>query len=103
MKRLLVLFMCALSFPVLAVTSETMSDRGAFYLYLSSVSNNLATYTFMLEQSIELRCGKTPSIDYLKEAAISNQTEISLALKAGNYEKAKNLLLSIPCEQRFVR
>lgn len=103
MKRLFVLFMCALSFPVLSVANETMSARGAFYAAVSAGSYNLATYTFMLEQSLEFRCGKTPSVDYLKEAAIASQLDISLALKAGNYERAKQLLSSIPCEQQSVR
>lgn len=91
-----VLFCAALCSNSVFAADE--AKKGPFYLALSSMSRDIAAYTFMLDELLTARCGASPSIVYLKTASES-YIYVLLALKDGNTADAKARLLSIPCEK----
>lgn len=91
----------ALLWAVFYASSANAADepkKGAFYLALSTMSRDIAAYTFMLDELLTARCGASPSIEHLKTASES-YIYVLLALKDGNTADAKARLSSIPCER----
>lgn len=73
-------------------------EKENFYLALSTMSDDLASYTFMIDQILELKCGKVQSIQALKKAS-ETQIYVLIELNKGNSKKAKEIIASIPCEK----
>ena len=78
----------------------TKTEKGPFYLALASMAPEAAAYTFLLDQHLELKCGRGQSINHLKalSGGDGNMLRMILALKAGNASEARNLHASLPCE-----
>ncbi len=81
----------------IAAMPDDEAKKPPFYLALANMSRDGAQYTFMLDQMLAARCGKAPSIDYLKKVSQS-QILVLQALAAGKSDDAKSVLASIPCE-----
>lgn len=81
----------------IAAPPDDEAKKPQFYLALASMSPDGAQYTFMLDQVLTARCGKAPSIEYLKKASQS-QILVLQALAAGKSDEAKRILALIPCE-----
>lgn len=71
-------------------------EKGPYFLALSSMSNDASVFSFMIDQYLENKCGKAQTIDSLNQSTES-YLQIALALKGGNYKKAKTILNSVPC------
>lgn len=83
-----------------SANAANKSEREAFYTALSNMSSDLAIQTFTLDELLTDRCGKAPSIQYLKTTVMSSTMPLSLALKSGNITEAKAHLSSITCEKQ---
>jgi hypothetical protein len=90
----------ALIAAVFASSASAADDakKGMFYLSLTTMSRDLAAYTFMLDELLTVRCGASPSIEHLKTATES-YIYVLIALKDGNTSEAKSRLAAIPCEK----
>ena len=75
-------------------------NKPDFYVALSSVSEGLATETFVVDQYLETRCGRPQSIEHLKTIAGKNFMPVFHALRVGNINELKTKLASLPCDQR---
>lgn len=78
--------------------SKMTTEKKAFFLALQTMSDEDATYTFMIDRMLERKCGRPPSIDALKEAG---KTHLSFrkAFEAGHYADADKILQTLPCEK----
>jgi hypothetical protein len=93
MKKLLLVLSIFISTS--AVADDV--DRSPFYLALSNMSPDMAAYTFMVEQFLEVKCGKKQPLENIK-AASESRLNVSLELKAGNYKSAQKLINEIQCK-----
>ena len=79
-----------------SVSNAMSQEKDSYFLALSTMSNDLSVFTFMIDQHLEKKCGKDQSIDSLKQGSES-YLQIAISLKEGNYQKAQNILEAIPC------
>lgn len=96
LKVAAITFMCLASSLVQA--SEKIENKSMFYAAMFNVSREEAEYVFMLDQLLEMRCGKSQSLESLKKSAM-NRIYVSVALKDGKADEAKRLLNSVQCER----
>lgn len=89
-------FLCLVAFPV--YSTESVEDKGTFYAAVFQMSQEDVGYLFMLDQLLEIRCGKPQSIEILKKA-MPSKTYVLLALKAGMVNEAKKHISSVQCER----
>ena len=75
-------------------------NKPDFYVALSSMSDGIATETFMVDLYLETRCGRPQSIEHLKTISGKNFMPVFHALRVGNFNELKNKLASLPCEQK---
>lgn len=92
MKKGLTILMALFSLHTIA------EDKNAYFASLSSSSRELANFSFMIDQHLELKCGKPPSLEAVKTAAETLYI-ISKSLKEFNYTQAREILKTIPCEK----
>ena len=98
MKKAVPVLCLALLCTAPAHASEE-SKKLAFYAALSGISRDIATYTFLLDALLTARCGAEPSTAHLQNESERYNLAL-LTFKNGNSAKARNLLSSIPCEEK---
>ena len=79
---------------------DIAAQKGPFYLALSAMTPDEAAYLFVVDQYMEVRCGRYQSIEHLKKLSTSESASIyvKMALKSGNLDKARAIVQAMPCE-----
>jgi len=95
--RLTVLVLLSISITVQASVSGTDKDKGPFFQALAESSLEAAAYTLVLDQYLEIRCGKKQSVNKLISVTSNSYINVFQALKEGKYIKAKMVLSNIEC------
>ncbi|UCV16987.1 hypothetical protein [Quatrionicoccus australiensis] len=100
MKWKLAALTCAYFVAGSALAGGSIAEKGAFYTAVTAVSPSDAAYSFLLEQYLEMKCGKPQSIAHIKNLSEQDGASlfVILALKAGDTAKARDIIRALPCE-----
>jgi hypothetical protein len=90
-------FILVLSVLLSSVAAADDVDRSPYYTAITSISTEVASYTFMMEQFLQVKCGKKQPLHHIEKASESH-VEVLIELKAGNYESAQKLINNIQCK-----
>lgn len=88
-----------IGFAVSAFAGNSDQEKASFYSVLTTVTPSDASYTFLLDQYLEAKCGKPQSIDHIKKVSAQGASlYVILAIKSGDVAKAREVIRSLPCE-----
>ena len=95
MKKALVFILLFMNSATYAKQGDNLA-KGSYFLSISSVSKDLSAYSFMIDQILELKCGKSATLDQVGKAT-ETHIHVLIALKHGDYEEAKRIINSVSC------
>jgi hypothetical protein len=78
------------------------TERNAYFQALTTISPDVAAYSFVIEQYLDAKCHRPQSMEHMKlvlKRDDANALPVILALKAGDTNKAKAIIERLPCEQ----
>ena len=84
---------------------DTERERAPYFQTLTAKSPQLAAYSFVIAQFLDMKCGRQQSLGHLKSILDhddSSPAPVILALKAGDTEEAQTIIHRLPCEQATV-
>jgi hypothetical protein len=99
MKLKAALAIASTLFSTATFAADADVERSAFFQALVAMAPQEAAYSFVIDQYLEVKCGRPQSVKHLK-AVLSSHTALHtiLALKAGDSAKAKANIQQLPCE-----